>query len=65
MSASISETGRNEWIDTPDTKGRTVAFGGVLLAICLSSAMLLMISAVAVSLPATADLQEVAVAPIL
>jgi hypothetical protein len=65
---SISETGRNEWIDTPDTKGRTAALRSVLLAICLISAVLLMISAVlgvAVSLPAPADLQEIAPAPIL
>jgi hypothetical protein len=65
---SISETGRNEWIDTPDTKGRTAALRYVLLAICLISAALLMISAVllvAASAPAPADLQDIALAPIL
>ena len=61
MSVSISETGRNEWIDAPDTKGRTVALRGVLLAICLIATIFL----VAASLPAPADLQEVALVPSL
>jgi hypothetical protein len=68
MSASISETGRNEWIDTPDTKGRTAALHYVRLATCMSSAVLIMVSAVllvAASAPATADLQDFAVLPIL
>ena len=61
MSTNISETGRNDWIDAPDTKGRTVALRGVLLAICLIATIFL----VAASLPAPADLQEVALVPSL
>jgi hypothetical protein len=68
MSASISETGRNEWIDTPDTKGRTAAHHYVFLATYLTSAVFLMVSAVllvAASAPATADPQYIGVLPIL
>jgi hypothetical protein len=61
MAASISETGRNEWIDAPDTKGRTTALRGVLMAICLIAAIIL----VAISLPVPADLQEIALLPVL
>jgi hypothetical protein len=61
MAASITETGRNEWIDVPDTKGRRVALRGVLIAICLIAAIVL----VAASLPAPADLQAVALLPVL
>ena len=59
MTMSISETGRNEWIDAPDTKGRTVALRSVLVAICLIAAVFL----VTASLPAPAGLQEIALVP--
>jgi len=59
MSANESETGRHDWIDAPDTKGRTIALRGVLIAICLITAVLL----VAASLPAPSDLQDIALAP--
>jgi hypothetical protein len=56
MSANQSETGRHDWIDAPDTKGRTAALRGVLAAICLITAILL----VAASLPAPSDQQDIA-----
>ena len=52
--------GRNEWIETPDTKRRTVALRSVLLAICLIAACLM----IAASLPAP-DVQEIALIPSL
>ena len=59
MSANESETGRHDWIDALDTKARTVALRGVLIAICLITAVLL----VAASLPAPSDQQDIALVP--
>ena len=57
MSTKIPEPERTEWIETPDTKGRTVALRGALIAICLITACLM----IAASLPA--DVQNIALVP--
>ena len=59
MPTKIPESGRTEWIETPDTKGRTVALRGVLIAICLIAACFI----IAASLPAPADVQNIALVP--
>jgi hypothetical protein len=59
MAPGIGETGRNEWIEAPDTRGRRVALRIVLIAICLIAAAFI----VPASLSAPAGLQEIALVP--
>jgi hypothetical protein len=53
---SVSETGRHDWIDTPDTKARTAALRVMLVAICFIAAGLIALS----SLLAPADVEHIA-----
>ena len=59
MSANESETGRQDWIDTPDTNGQKIALRVVLIAICLIAAGLIVHG----SLSAPADVQYVGLFP--
>jgi hypothetical protein len=59
MSTNISETGRNDWIDAPDTKGRSVALRVVLITVCLIAAGVI----VHTSLHAPPDVRDIAFVP--
>ena len=45
-SSNMSENGRHDWIDTPDTKGRAAALHVMLVAICLVAAGFMALSSV-------------------
>jgi hypothetical protein len=59
MFSDESETGRHDWIDTPETNGQKVALRAVLIAICLIAAGFI----VHASLSAPADVQYIALVP--
>jgi hypothetical protein len=61
MPTNPKETGRQDWIDVPDTQVRSHTLRGVLIAICLISACLLLFY----SLTAPADVYDIALVPSL
>jgi hypothetical protein len=61
MSTDVSETGRQDWIEVPDTQVRRAALRGVLIGICLIAACFM----VFYSLTAPADLHYAMLVPSL
>jgi len=55
LSTNVSETGRHDWIDTPDTRGRAAALHIMLIAIWSVAAGFIALS----SLLAPADSEHV------
>ena len=53
---NVSETGRRDWIDAPDTKARTAALRVMLIAICFIAAGFIVVS----SLLAAAGVEHIA-----
>jgi hypothetical protein len=53
---NVSETGRHDWIDVPDTKVRTAALRVMLIAICFIAVGFIVLS----SLLAPADVEHIA-----
>jgi hypothetical protein len=44
LSTNVSETGRHDWIETPDTKGRRAALHGMLITVCFIAAGFIVLS---------------------
>ena len=63
MSANVSEIGRQDWIDAPDTQVRGHALRGVLIAICVISACLLVFYSLTVSLTVPMDFYDTVLLP--
>jgi hypothetical protein len=56
LSMNVSETGRHDWIEAPDTKVRTAALRVMLIAICFIAAGFMVLS----SLFSPAEVEHVA-----